>query len=182
MDADQLLESARDAYARIVASEDPAKELENEVREHPKGVSQDDYDGLVNNCDGAGLIGQYVSSSLSLLARPNPDVDVFYRRLWSTVSSNEMLADEREKIIALFFILVSQALPYFKLALTHMDEDEFKERREGLDAALDEVRHITLRDFSQATEEASALLGVVERQEDPRDRAVLMGAYILMHQ
>lgn len=182
MDPEQILESARSAYAQIAASNDPAKELEAAVREHPKGVDQEDYDNLVNNCEGAGLIGQYVSSSLSLLARPNPDADVFYQRLWSVVTSNEMLSDERERVIALFFILVSQALPYFKLTLTRMDKEEFKERREGLSTAIDEVRHITLRDFDQATEEASALLEVIGRQDDSRDRAILMAAYILMHQ
>ena len=182
MDSEQMLESARSAYERIAASDDPAKELEAAVREHPKGVNQDEYDDLVNNCEGAGLIGQYVSSSLSLLARPNSDVSVFYQRLWGTISSNEMLAGEKEKVIALFFVLVSQALPYFKLPLTRMTKEEFKERREGLSTAIDEVRHITLRDFDQATEEASALLGVIERQEDSEDRTILMAAYLLMHQ
>lgn len=182
MKAERLLESARSAYARITASDDRAKELEIAVREHPKGISQDDYDNLVENCNGAGVIGQYVSSSLSLLARTNPNVDVFYRRLWDTVSSNEVLTNEEDRIIALFFILVSQALPYFKLKLAHIDVEEFKERRVNLGMAIDEVRHITLRDFDQTIEEASALLGVLERQEDSRDRAILLAVYILMHQ
>ena len=182
MDPEQMLEGARNAYARIMASDDPAKELEAAVREHPKGVDQEDYDNLVNSCEGAGPIGQYVSSSLSLLASPNPDVDVFYQRLWDSISSNEILAGEREKVIALFFILVSQALPYFKLTLARMDRDEFKERRGNLSAEIDKVRHITLRDFDQVTEEASALLGVLERQNDSRDRTILMAAYILMNQ
>lgn len=181
MNAEHLLGSARDAYARIVASEHPSKELEKVVNEHPKGISQDEYQNLLSNCEGSGLIGEYVSSNLSMLARLNLDADVFYRRLWNVVSSNEVFAGEKEQIIALFFVLVSQALPYFKLSLTRMDTDEFKERQEDLGGAVDEVRHIVFRNYGQATEEASAIIDVVERQEDPKDRTVLVATYILMH-
>lgn len=181
MNTEELLRSAHDAYDRIVAAGEPAKELEKAICEHPKGVSQDDYQGLLNHCDGAGLIGQYVSSNLSMLARLNLDVGSFYERLWEVIASNGLLADERERVIALFFVLVSQALPYFKLPLTRMDSDEFRERQEGLSAEINKVRHIILRDFDQATEEASAIIEVLEQQKDVRNRTVLMATYILMH-
>lgn len=180
MGIQEQIDDARNSYEQISASDNPSAELEQKVRMHPKGISQDDYNTILASYDGAGLVGQYVSSNLALLAHANQDAQTFYRRLWEIITSDSMLPNQIDKIIALLFVLVSQSLPYFDLRLTRMEQSEFAERQRDLGDAIAVIRHIAVREFDQATEEASALLDAVLRYEDERDRTVLLATYILM--
>lgn len=180
MDANRAIADARGTYERIDESDNPGGLLEHEIQEHPKGINREDYGSLCKDYPGAVSISQYVNSTISMIVRMDLGVSAFYQKLWEIISSDAVLATYDDKVMALFFVLTNSSLPYRRLPLVRMDSAEFSRRLESLSNDLDEIRRIVVRDFEQATEEASAILDVVERHDDIRDRSVLLASYVLL--
>lgn len=179
MDVKNVIIDARGVYERIDESGSPGELLGHEIQEHPKGISREDYGSICKDYPGAASISQYMNSTISMIARMDLDANAFYEKLWEILSSDVVLATYDDKVVALFFVLTNSSLPYRRLPLVRMDSAEFSRRLESLSNDLDEIRRIVVRDFEQATEEASAILDVVERHQDIRDKSVLLASYIL---
>ena len=121
-----------------------------------------------------------MESTVRCLFVGNPEESVFYARLWDQISSNPLIESDEGKQFALLTVLLDPRLPYKKYDLVSMTNEEFAERRDRLESAINELVRLDCREFSQKTESASAFLHVIESFEDKADRAVLLSVLLLL--
>lgn len=121
-----------------------------------------------------------VASVVKRLMIEGPDKNRFYTALWEFLSSDSLMPTDEEKAIALLFLLDSYLIPYRQLPLLCMSEDDYKRHRDSLAFNIGVARHIMQRDFLQKTQEASAVLSIIESCESNEEKAVLMAVVLGM--
>lgn len=120
----------------------------------------------------------YLFPAISNLIMKNYPEEEFYEKLRSIIFDSPVLASDSERQLAFLLAIMNELLPYEHVDVISMDEDEYSERKERLSKQLSKISHLANRPFSQKTENASALMDVIDPIEDKRDRAVLLAAVI----
>lgn len=167
--------------AEIEASDDSAKALRDTFKTKdewfdvgsPKDFIRKHYPML-------SFLGvdDIVSGMLSKLISSNDAEDVFYERLWRFLSNDALFESRLEREGALFFSLLDNRLPYFRVKAVQMDEEEFKTRVNNLKEPVAKLVCLSNRKFQQKTEQGSAALDLVLQEEDAENRALLLGLYL----
>lgn len=121
--------------------------------------------------------GKYVNGVLDNFLRRNLNEVDFYSGLWNMIISDQyILINEKEKVFALYYILIDKRIPYFQLGESvKMSNEEYRETSERLASKKCKIRFILSVPISSKTERAGYLLDLLDEYIDlPKERAVLM--------
>lgn len=144
----------------------------------PRIISEDDQFRLsvMNDLGGVQELDGLTEAGLS--------ESQFYTKLWDYISKSPELEGQSSRIVALFQLLRSDKLPYFLLEDSEklsMNDQTYRFYLGGIDA-VDLARMEFILDgkggLKQKTEQASALLGIMDRLDDPRVKTVFMAQII----
>lgn len=129
---------------------------------------------LANDCTqlAVGILDNIIGKNL--------DEDTFYDELWRRgIEENINLAEEKEKIYALYRIWMDGRIPYFKLENGLLLSNEiFTEITKEKIEAIKKCIYILNSRFSQRTERSSHLLKILDACDTEAEKAVLL-AHIL---
>ena len=113
----------------------------------------------------------------SLISRNCGERD-FYAQLASFVFDSNLLSDKGvERVVAFGMSMIDRRLPYRHYEVTTMDNELFTQMSETWLDEVREIRRIAHRPFLQKTEEASAVLEVIDSLEEHDVRCVLLAHY-----
>lgn len=120
-------------------------------------------DGILNNL----IIQHYEKSD-------------FYKELWKQIMKNDLqFPSDDDKIYALGCIWSDFRIPYFCVEDgLRMSNEDFSNIIEEKKEILQEIIFILNCDAEQKTETASLLLNVIEKCNDPKEKAVMMAVII----
>ena len=105
--------------------------------------------------------GEYVDSLLAMFIKQNLENEEFYSKLWQAITNSVVFDNDEKRIFAFYYILIDVRIPYFHLdpaSLYSISNERFKLIRQKYVTAEQKIRFILKADFSQKTEQASALL------------------------
>ena len=123
-------------------------------------------------------VNQLTQQVITKMLLTNCTEEEFYKNLRQYISESPLLENDEEREAALIIVLNDSRLPYFKLNLVSMSDEEFNRRASENEELVDKLRRIALRNFKQKTEQGSAVLDLILQLENEEDRAVLMGIYL----
>lgn len=123
-------------------------------------------------------VNQLTQQVITKMLLTNCTEEEFYKNLRQYISQSPLLENDEEREAALIIVLNDSRLPYFKLNLVSMSDEEFNRRASENEELVDKLRRIALRNFKQKTEQGSAVLDLILQLENEEDRAVLMGIYL----
>lgn len=137
-------------------------------------------DALLSQCDVAAfqLLTHFCISGIQNLLLKNLEEDEFYECLRSFIYNNPVLATADEQRLAFLIAAMNDQLPYKHIEVISMDNEEYASRKETLNESILNIFQLANRPFSQKTENASALLDVIENYPDKVDRTILLAAII----
>lgn len=123
------------------------------------------------------LIHGYIKA---LVQNNYPEVK-FYDLVWWFISISTVIEEGDKRLpFALVALWEDSNLPYYCLPEgIRMEENEFNERREKLKNIRSKLLYASDAGFMQRTEKASILLDIINSEEEPGNRAVLMSDVIL---
>ena len=162
-------------FQRIDSSAEPAEEFEV-IAQEACALDANDFMTQISNAFGpeeTGRIRGLADATCKFILALNEPAPVFYSQLWKQISGNPLFQRESEKLIALGTVLTIPGMPYKQGNIISMDDEEFVRRVQSLSHDSRDVLGMASRHFSQRTESASAVLGLIYSHADPRDRAVL---------
>lgn len=125
------------------------------------------------------VIGIVVSVAKKLML-DGPEEGAFYTSLWGLLSSDGLFTSDEERALALLFLQDSLLIPYRDLPLTSMSDDDYVAYRERLLSSIEALHHVMQRDFLQKTQEASAMLAILDSCDSGEEKAVLMSMLLSM--
>lgn len=163
-------------YERVRASEDRAgayrsARISDDVRTR--------FVEHVNGCPELGICATLAESVIGSLVARNCEEGDFYAQLASFVFDSELLSGKiGERLVAFGISLIDQRLPYRHYEVVTMDNRRFSQVSETWAEEIGEVRRIAHRPFLQKTEEASAVLDIIENLEGFDVRCVLLAHYL----
>lgn len=112
------------------------------------------------------------------LSFKNLDERKFYENIFHFIQ-DEGIVDKKEidRCYAWLFVWRCTEIPYFwldKTKIISMENDEYAQYTEELDDDINKLAFIMNHDFEQRTERSSMVLSVIDKYEDPKQRAVLL--------
>lgn len=121
-----------------------------------------------------------IDGLLNKLVSRHYEKEKFYNDLWDSVVGSDLLFDEKQtKIYALGRIWSDPRIPYFQVeAGIKMSNEEFIGIIEKKKELLQEASFILSCKYEQRTEASSVLLGVLDRCENDKEKAVVMAKII----
>ncbi len=122
-------------------------------------------------------LGKYVNGLLDNFLRRNVQEFDFYHGLWESIASDKLiLENEKDKVFAVYYILIDKRIPYFRLGTSvEMSTDQLNEYLRNLTPYRQKIRFILSVPIPSKTERAGYLLEVLDEfQKSPNERAALM--------
>ena len=119
-----------------------------------------------------------VVNQLMFLESLNLDKQEFYTRLWKVLSDSVLYDTDAAKQQVLGIAITCPGMPYRQADVVTMSDEEYANRQQNLSKALREMTDMLNRRFAQKTETASAVLDVIDKQEDRADRAVMLSVLL----
>lgn len=122
-------------------------------------------------------LGKYVNGLLDNFLRRNIEEYDFYHGLWEAISCDKLvLENEKDKVFALYYILIDSRIPYFRLGTSiEMSTEQLNEYLRNLTPYRQKIRFILSVPIPSKTERAGYLLEVLDEfQKSPNERAALM--------
>ena len=123
---------------------------------------------------GANLSNRVVET----LAARNVDEKKFYQAICDFVFESKLLESEEERFVAFCFTLFDAHLPYRQFRCLSMDDEKFLKITGACQEEVRSVQQVAMRVFLQKTEEASAVLDVIDALDDDESRAVVLAHYL----
>ena len=141
------------------------------------GVSKHDLDDLRKT------YGQTVDTLLDTLVQKgitsSMPIDTFYHDIWHLIVQNPIFPSEKEKVFALYYVLIDPKIPYCPIASgLSMNNSEFRNIIDECYDAIRKVKFILAVDFPQKTMEASNLLDIILSQHDYNKQVVILSKII----
>lgn len=120
----------------------------------------------------------YMEGVIKSLVLMNDDTSVFYEKLYDSIFSSFLGFDDAQRQCCFFLVSVSPLLPYEHVDVVSMSDDEYFSRRDANAEKIEKIVRLANRPFSQKTENASAVMDVVDSAKNRADKAVLFSAAI----
>lgn len=128
------------------------------------------------------LYRKIIDGALEALLVKNLSDDEFYKELWKFIDETSILADEKLKSFALYYLWIDVRIPYFKLEPgIRMANEEYVTICKKIIEQIKRVRFVLNVTTEQRTERASRLVSMLDRLEDDREKAVLMSQILRMN-
>lgn len=172
--------SIRGLYDKLAKAPNSAEELRTTV-ERLSGVA--DKDSIVQDLGSytdfaVASVPKTTASAMAGFLAGDPGEDEFYHMVWELVSSDAAFPTTDMKTVALGAVLADPRMPYRQHQLLTLGEADYATKLAALEPDIEEMKRVVFRRFSQKTEEASALLEIIESHSERDDRVVLLG-YLL---
>lgn len=118
-----------------------------------------------------------IDALLNKLIMRHCEKEEFYNELWESIMKSDVVCDgKNEKIYAIARIWSDARIPYFHVKDgIKMSNEEFEDIIKKNKALLQEVTFILNCKYEQKTETSSMLLEVLERCDNNKEKAVVMG-------
>ncbi len=160
----------------------PAEELKKLCETFPEIISRGEFEEAIDSFSNDSLVSVagLMKSVIAMQLLRNPDVADFYNEIWRFIASNELLHDDEERAAALALLLLDNRLPYCKYDLLTLDEEAFSSAIDSIQPQVFELRRVLRRSFSQKTEEASALLSIIDSVDDDNVARVVLFSALLV--
>ena len=160
-----------------------AWEKVNSSKESPIKVKIDDseYDHLKS------IYGQTVNSILELqlnlgISRGWSSED-FYLNLWKSIKENELFANFKTQVFALYFILVDNKIPYHNIEKGQkMSETEYQQTCNELYDQIMKFKFINNLDFMQRSEKAASILNLINNMKTEKEKIVFLSRIIAYYE
>jgi hypothetical protein len=141
----------------------------------PSVIDEEERDELERH------LGKYVNGVLDTFLRRNLTEMEFYLSLWKQIADDSfILSEEREKVFALYYILIDKRIPYFQLGKSiEMSDEEYRAIMDRLTLVKHKIRFVLSIPIRSKTERAGYLLTLLDEYIDsPKERAVVMSYLI----
>ena len=119
-----------------------------------------------------------VVNQLLFLESLNLSERKFYERLWKALNDSSLYDTDAVRKQALGIAVTCPGMPYRQADVITMSDEEYADRQQSLSAALQDMVNMLNRRFAQKTQTASAILDIIEKQEDRTDRAVMLSVLL----
>ena len=128
--------------------------------------------------DLAPKYGQVMDALLGASIAANLTEDDFYKMLWEHLH-NPFFSDDRIQGFCLFWALLDDRIPYFRLEQgLRMGEDEYRNRHLQLYTSYAKTRFILRSPFEMVTEQAALILDLIQDIEDRSDQVIVLADLI----
>lgn len=165
-------------YKRISDNEIAPEELKDIIEQIDNVFSREDLQRFLGEDlrlqSQSTLLPMVVESTIQYLQLLDLSETDFYGRLWSYISNPELFESEDDRANALFFTLTSNQLHYVHYDLVSMEDETFDNKTKEFKDEIERIIEICKRPFAQKTQQASALLSIIESKDDIADKAVLL--------
>ena len=110
----------------------------------------------------------------------NYSPDQFYRNLWEYITTNKAFKTKRDKVIALFFVMENELIPYKNIGIgREMDDDTFDNIINHLaDKTFEKIDYIFNMEFNQKTQTCSLLLETLLSLNKKDEQIVLLSVLL----
>lgn len=163
-------------YIRVRTAEDRVKALRDAFASENMRSQLVKY---LNERPDLNVCATLTKNVIGSLIERNCKEDAFYERLVAFIFESDLLSgSDEESIVAFGVSLLDLRLPYRHYVVTSMDNETFTRVSETYLDEIGEIRRIARRPFLQKTEEASAILELIEGLEDHDARCVLLSHYL----
>ncbi len=170
-----VLDVFNDLFEKAKAAKDPTAFAEVLL----SAPYRDDADATASLLDAyseySDMISHYIIGLAGALVVENPSEEEFYQRLRSGVFGDGLIGENQKKC-AFLLASINNQIPYRRLDIISMEQEEFSRRSSNLMPEIESIFELAVRPFNQKTEKASSFLKVIESKDDERDRAILMSA------
>lgn len=123
----------------------------------------------------SSLIDETIDAIKCSLCFQEISLDTAYELLWNLVMDNILFKTEKEKVFALFWLLIDESVPFFVFDKpVRLECDDFINICDKHSSKIQKIKYILDLPFEQRTESASLLLDEILTAEDRVERAVLM--------
>lgn len=125
-------------------------------------------------------INDLIEETIRDAVQKGVDANDLYHSLWELLQSNKICETKTDKVLALFYILDNDLLPYCKLEIgLSMDNKKYKETISNFnDNLIKEIDYIIDFDFEQKTQESSLLLERLFSVSEKEQQIVLLSFII----
>lgn len=168
-------------FLRVYAeAEKSPQQFRNHVNENTLRTDQEAVSTLVELYKGEAfdLTVNYMEGVVRSLVLMNDDTPVFYEKLYNSIFNSSIGFDEVQRQCCFFLASVSPLLPYEHVDVVSMNDDEYLARREANAEKIERITRLANRPFSQKTENASAVMDIVDSTDNRDDKAILFSAAI----
>lgn len=175
-----MLERMAKLLEEIDSAQSPAQRFKEEVQSSDLSIDGDEFNRIVSEYAEYSTVIRITHIVLDTLLSRGLESEEFYERLWEFISLSSLLSGSAERSFSLFMVLCDPRLPYIKLSMVSVSDDRFDEL---VDSHEDELRllfYVSRYPFVKKTDEASAVLSIVNSCNEEDCRAVLL-AYYLQH-
>ena len=177
--ADDGLFAQLSALLKEIA-EDPssASRLAEEIEQSVFSIEDDAIQQISTAYSGPAEAMNTAHYAIRALLSKQLESEEFYERLWEFISSSSLFSTEEERAAVLLLVLSDPRLPYVKFPIVEIDDDRFGELLEMLDGELHALSRAAILPFARKTDEASAVLSVVDSHKEDDERAVMLAYYL----
>lgn len=125
-------------------------------------------------------INDLIEKTIREAVKNGVDANDLYHSLWELLQSNRICETKTDKVLALFYILDNDLLPYRKLDIgLSMNNEKYKEIINSFnDDLIREIDYIIDFDFEQRTQESSLLLNKLLSVNNKEHQTVLLSFII----
>lgn len=142
-----------------------------------KYFSEEEYEGTFKS------IQPVISTLLNNQVEENAPADLFYTRMWGSISNKDLFPSEVECICAILYVLASPLIPYYQMKdPVRMDNEKFNEIGELIKPQVKKALFALNRKYRQRTEVSSQLVFILEEIDDVEQRIVFMAKLIGYYQ
>lgn len=167
-------------YLVIESSREPAQVLrwlfeKGYYVESDESIEVEAYITLVKYKEMRQRLEKDVQKLLDDLIKQNVAEIEFYQSLWNSMNDVERFCDKAEQIYALYSIYIDPRVPYFQLCeLVTMENETVLEITTSIENDIKKLIYLLFYEFEQKTEEAAALLDVLDSKSNKEEKIVLM--------
>ena len=172
------IEKAQQLLARLESSGDASHLLREVIGDYIVQIDDDELAKQAEQYDQFPLVWHLCNSALERLCEQNLSEESFYDSLWNFASQSGLFVSDEDKALVMFCVLSNPRVPYACFDHPLMDDTAFEATADSLSAEGRVLRQIAVRSFVQKTQEAHAVLDVLERHASRDDKAVLLAMFL----
>ena len=169
---------ATELFDRVRNSEDGTGTLRQLIPYYAFVADNDEVDSLELAHPSVPVTWSLVDATLEKLCQRNLSEDGFYASLYGLFFEGELFGDDDERIVALFCALANARVPYIHFDLPEMPQERFDRYKRNLSRELRGLSQVAYRSFPQKTQEALAVLSIIDTCESQDEKAVALGMFL----
>ena len=103
----------------------------------------------------------------------------FYKKVWEYLNNSDIFPDDKNRAIAFCCICVHPMIPYYQIQPgLQMDNSDYRQISEEVYTYRNKIQFIMKQKFEQKTEQASAILSILDSIKGAEQRTVLLSLLI----